>query len=61
MAWMAQLVRAPVSYFKYDLYPQGNPEITSSILVPSITFFITPTGYKPNETTCTATGLPILL
>ena len=39
-AWMAQLVRAQVSYFRMTTIV-GNPEVVSSILTPSILRFDT--------------------
>ena len=41
MAWMAQLVRAQVSYECMTVHPTGNPEVVSSILTPS-TFLASP-------------------
>lgn len=33
-AWMAQLVRAQVSYLRMTILAMGNPEVMSSILIP---------------------------
>lgn len=33
-AWMAQLVRAQVSYLRMTIPAMGNPEVMSSILIP---------------------------